>query len=89
MLPRRVWCSRGYFTRVYSGGSRPENAIVKEGRDIMLENKLQHGGDESVQRQVVDCLAVLAETRSKYMSRFIPHLIMGKYLDYCRPDSHT
>lgn len=40
------------------GGSRPENAVVKEGRDMVLENKLQHSGDERVQRRVMDCLSL-------------------------------
>ena len=58
LLSRRVWCRRGYLTRVYSGGSRPENAVVKEGRDMVLENKLQHSGDERVQRREMDCLSL-------------------------------
>lgn len=40
------------------GGSRPENAFVKEGRDMVLENKLQHSGDERDQRRVIDCLSL-------------------------------
>lgn len=40
------------------GGIEAVNAVVKEGRDMMLENKLQHSGDETVQRRVIDCLSL-------------------------------
>lgn len=40
----------GYLTKYALGGSRSGSALVKRaGRDIMLKNKLQHGGDESIQ----------------------------------------
>lgn len=40
------------------GGIEAVNAVVQEGRDMMLENKLQHSGDEPVQRRVMDSLSL-------------------------------
>lgn len=50
LLPRRVWLSPWIPHKVYLGESRSGSAVVRRtGRDIMLKNKLQHGGDESIQ----------------------------------------
>lgn len=40
---------------IYSGEIE---AVVKEGRDMKFENKLQHSGDEPVQRRVIDSLSL-------------------------------
>lgn len=52
LLPRRVWLSPWIPHKVNlgGGGTRSGSAVVRRaGRDIMLKNRLQHGGDGSIQ----------------------------------------